>query len=199
MLLQQAIRQANASDRHDVIVTLTRAFESDPAARWMYPDSSRYHQHFPTLIDALGGRALDHDSAFRTEDFAGAALWLPPDVGPDEDALMTLVETSVDAHLKEAAFTMFEQMGHYHPSVPHWYLPLIGVAPERQGQGVGAALLTHALARCDADRLPAYLEATSNASVPLYRRHGFEVVAVIHSGASAPPIYPMVREPRSRG
>src|SRR5215510_9593936 len=96
MLVQQAIRQAKPSERDGVIDTITHAFESDPAARWMYPASSQYHRHFPTLIGALGGRALDHDSAFRTDDFAGAALWLPPDVGPDEEALMALVEMSVD-------------------------------------------------------------------------------------------------------
>jgi hypothetical protein len=56
--------------------------------------------------------------------------------------------------------------------------------------------MEHALRICDRDGTPAYLEATSLKSVPLYRRHGFEVVSVIQVG-SAPPLFPMVRPARS--
>jgi len=88
-------------------------------------------------------------------------------------------------------------MAEYHPAEPHWYLPLIGVAPAQQGHGYGSLLLEHAAERCDRERLPAYLESTSLRSVPLYRRHGFEVVGEIRRG-SAPPIFPMVRMPTAR-
>ena len=56
---------------------------------------------------------------------------------------------------------VIEQMGQHHPPEPHWYLPLIGVDPARQGQGLGAALMRPVLAKCDAAGLPAYLESTS--------------------------------------
>jgi ribosomal protein S18 acetylase RimI-like enzyme len=77
----------------------------------------------------------------------------------------------------------------------HWYLSLIGVVLARQGHGLGSALLRHALERCDRDHLPAYLESTNPANVPLYRRHGFEVVGTIQVGSS-PPMHPMVRAAR---
>jgi ribosomal protein S18 acetylase RimI-like enzyme len=83
-------------------------------------------------------------------------------------------------------------MGSFHPTEPHWYLPLIGVDPVRQGHGLGSALLRHGLARCDRDRVPAYLEATSMRSVPLYRQFGFEAVSEIKTQTS-PPIIPMFR------
>jgi ribosomal protein S18 acetylase RimI-like enzyme len=86
-------------------------------------------------------------------------------------------------------------MARYHPDGPHWYLPMIGVTPGHQGHGYGSLLLEHAVARCDREGLPAYLESTSPRSVGLYRRHGFEVVAEIRVG-NAPPIFPMLRTPR---
>jgi len=52
------------------------------------------------------------------------------------------------------------------------------------------------LAVCDGQRVPAYLEATSEASVPLYQRHGFEVLGMIQSDGT-PPIFPMLRRPRA--
>ena len=87
-------------------------------------------------------------------------------------------------------------MGKVHPTADHWYLPIIGVDPIAQGQGMGSALLADRLATCDADGLPAYLEATSERSRALYARHGFEIVEEIQFGAS-PPIWAMLREPRA--
>jgi ribosomal protein S18 acetylase RimI-like enzyme len=87
-------------------------------------------------------------------------------------------------------------MAAFHPDEPHWHLPLIGTDPSRQRNGDGSALLRHTLAVCDAQQLPAYLEATSAASVPLYQRHGFEVLGTIQSEGT-PPIFPMLRRPRA--
>jgi GNAT superfamily N-acetyltransferase len=123
------------------------------------------------------------------------ALWLPPGVGPDEEALMALLETTVGERERSAIFAMFEQMGSYHPSEEHWYLPLIGVEASRQGEGCGSALMRAALMLCDRDRRPAYLESTSRQSVPFYERHGFELRGEIQVGAS-PPIFPMLRPAR---
>ncbi|MCJ7787955.1 MAG: GNAT family N-acetyltransferase [Methyloceanibacter sp.] len=67
--------------------------------------------------------------------------------------------------------------------------------PALQGRGHVSALLRHTLSSCDADRMPAYLEATSARNVPFYRRHGFEAIGTIQLGAS-PPITPMLRKPR---
>ena len=86
-------------------------------------------------------------------------------------------------------------MGRYHTSEPHWYLPLIGVDPARQGKGYGAALMRHALAACDRDGMPAYLESTNPRNVPLYERHGFALLGTIQAGSS-PPIFPMLRTAR---
>jgi len=76
--------------------------------------------------------------------------------------------------------------------MPHWYLPLIGVDASHQRRGLGAALLRHALAACDRDGLPAYLEATSTGNIPLYERHGFRAVASLRVG-SCPTITAMWR------
>jgi ribosomal protein S18 acetylase RimI-like enzyme len=96
----------------------------------------------------------------------------------------------------EDARALFPQMEHYHPHEPHWYLPLIGVDPVQQGNGLGDALMAHALARCDQDRVPAYLESSNPRNISLYRRHGFEPLGEIRAGSS-PPLVPMLR--RARG
>jgi ribosomal protein S18 acetylase RimI-like enzyme len=88
----------------------------------------------------------------------------------------------------------FAAIERHHPDDPHWYLSVIGVAPDRQGQGLGSALLGHVLARCDADRVHAYLETSNRRNLPLYRRHGFQVREQFDV-PEGPPIWTMWRDP----
>jgi ribosomal protein S18 acetylase RimI-like enzyme len=127
--------------------------------------------------------------------FAGAALWLPPGIHPDEDALSYVLKSTVAKHRQENAFALFEQMGQYHPKEPHWYLPLIGVDPIHQGRGCGFTLMKHALLPCDREKKLAYLESTNPRNLSLYIRHGFEILGTIQVGDS-PPVFPMLRKPR---
>lgn len=174
---------------------VTLAFSTDPVARWMYPDPDQYLQHFPQFIRAFAGKSFEKGTAYLAPDFAGAALWLSPGVEPNEDALIGLFWESTSSEVQKDLFPLFEQMGAAHPKYPHWYLPMIGVEPSRQGSGVGSALMQHSLANCDADGLPAYLESSNPKNIPLYERFGFELVGTIKAG-EAPPLFPMLRKPQ---
>jgi ribosomal protein S18 acetylase RimI-like enzyme len=203
----KVVRVAGAAGAARAVAVVALAFGADPPTRWLYPDPQQYLLHATDFVRAFAGRAFAAGTADvvadeRPEagaddegDVAGAALWLPPGEHPDGDAVLALVEASVPAHLRPAAYAVFEQMDAHHPAAPHWYLPMIGVDPGRQGRGYGSALLRHALSRCDRQGLPAYLEATSAGSAALYRRHGFEAVGRIEAGG-IPPIVPMLRRPR---
>jgi ribosomal protein S18 acetylase RimI-like enzyme len=57
----------------------------------------------------------------------------------------------------------------------HWYLWVLGVQPDRQGQGFGGQLMAPILSQADRDGLPCYLETESERNVAFYRKHGFEV------------------------
>lgn len=188
------IKTATTADAAPAIDVVLLAFSADPAARWTWPDPQQYLRHFPSFVRAFGGKAFAHGSAYYVDGYAGASLWLPPDVHPDEDALITLLQGTVSGQMQKDVFAVFEQMGRYHPREPHWYLPLIGVDPPQQGKGYGAALLQHALPQCDRANKLAYLESTNPKNIPLYERHGFEVLGTIQVGAS-PPIFPMLRKP----
>jgi len=56
-------------------------------------------------------------------------------------------------------------------------------------------LLQHTLAQTDARGLQSYLESSNPANIPLYQRHGFEVIREIRVGGS-PVVTPMLRQPR---
>jgi len=191
-----AILLAEARHAERVFATLTLAFAADPPTRWLFPESEQFVLHFPTFARALGGVALARQTAVATGDHSAVALWLAPDAASDEEALVRLVEEDVAPQKRAVMAAVVEQMVRRHPREPHWYLPLIGVEPARQGKGLGAALMQVALARCDAAGLPAYLESTNPRNRPLYERHGFGAVGEIRVG-DCPPIVPMLRRARS--
>lgn len=189
------VKRVTAANEDAAIDVVVRAFSADPAARWLYPDANQYSVNFPNFVKAFGGKAFEHGSAYSIDDYRGAALWLPPDVHADEDALAGLIQRSVPEHRLEEVFSVFQQMDSYHPSEPHWYLPLIGVDPALQRRGYGSALMEHALIQCDRDQKLAYLESSNPKNITLHQRHGFELLGTIRVGAS-PPICPMLRKPR---
>lgn len=189
-----AIRDVTAADEAAVVDTIVLAFAADPVPRWVWPCARDYLAAMPKMVRAFGGGAFGR-GALCTADHSGAALWLPPGVDPDEDKLGEVMQSTVAPERRNDVFAAFEQMAKFHPSEPHWYLPLIGVDPVHQGNGRGDALMVCALERCDRERAPAYLEATNARNAAFYRRHGFEAIGTIQAGSS-PPLVPMLRQPR---
>jgi ribosomal protein S18 acetylase RimI-like enzyme len=190
-----SIKTATGSDEAAIIDVVLLAFSADPAARWTWPDPTQYLTHFPSFVRTLGGKAFAHQSAHYVDGYAGAALWLPPGIQPDEEALMTLLQSTASPQAQKDGVTLFEQMGRYHPREAHWFLPFIGIDPYHQGKGHGGALLQHALIPCDRDQTLAYLESSNSKNIPLYERQGFELLGTIQVGTS-PPVFPMLRKPR---
>ena len=190
-----ANKASTASDRQNIMAVLTLAFSVDAGVRWVYPDPQQYLECFAEFTSAFAGAAFDCGSAYFAEGYTGAALWLPPGVHPDEQRLEVLFDRTLPSRKAELQ-KVFDEMAGYHPSEPHWYLPLIGVDPTYQGKGVGSALLQHALGECDRDGKQAYLESTSPQGTALYERHGFEVLGTIEADGAPMVLWPMLREPR---
>jgi len=189
------VRRARVDEMPQTIASIVAAFLTDPIARFAWPSPHDHLRAMPLATQAFAGGSFAHGAAWVSADFCGAALWLPPGVHPDGEALERVFgESAKPEHLADLVATL-EKMVQYHPDEPHWYLPMIGVEPNAQGRGIGAALLRHALARCDDDGLPAYLESSNARNIPLYERHGFEVMGEIRMGA-APLVTPMLRRPR---
>ncbi len=183
------------SERDRAINTIVLSFATDPIARWVWPDGSSYLKAMPRFTAAFGGGAIEHGTAFSAGGGKAAALWLPPGTGPDEAAMEKVLEETLRPEIAEDMAGVLEGMAEFHPHEPHWYLPMIGCDPHWIGKGFGAALMKHALEKCDEDGLPAYLESSNSRNISLYQRHGFEIIGEIQSGAS-PVLTPMLRQAR---
>jgi GNAT superfamily N-acetyltransferase len=189
-----SVKTALQEEENAVTGAIIAAFLTDPLVRWLLPEAHRYFATMPGLIRGFAGAAFANESAYHVGAYAGAALWLPPGIHFDEEALTSLFHRNLAKDKVENAFAFFEEMGKYHPEEPHWYLPAIGVDPLHQGHGYGSALMKHALQRCDQEQKLAYLESSNPRNLSLYIRHGFEIIGTIRV-ADSPPMFPMLRKP----
>jgi GNAT superfamily N-acetyltransferase len=138
------------------IDSIVMGFAADPILRWLYPEPHSYLTNSPALIQLFGGRAFEHSSAYHIQNYAGAALWLPPGVHPDEEGMVENMQGNFDGAKLDEIFSIFEQMDDFHPQ-PCWHLAFISVDPVQQNNGFGSALMERTLEAVDRDKKLAYL------------------------------------------
>ncbi|MBM7088920.1 GNAT family N-acetyltransferase [Streptomyces sp. S12] len=198
-----AIRTAGEQDRERVVRLLDAAFQDDPVSSWVFPGEEYRRTTHHRLMASFTDIVMADGWIDLTEDGAACALWLPvpaDDHGggaDEEDDGPALVREAVDPD-NERVELIGRLTAGIHPSGrAHAYLWMIGVAPGRQGEGLGTALIGAVLDRCDRTGLPAYLEASSARSRTLYERLGFEAAGEPLALPDGPYMWPMWREPRT--
>jgi GNAT superfamily N-acetyltransferase len=194
-MVSTSFRSVGADETATALATLASAFSSDPVERWLYPDEQQYAEQFPRFLAAFGGRAFDQGTVWATPNLSAVALWLPPTVEPDGQAIVEVLTETVAPEQHQEMYDVLDQMEEAHPTYPHWYLPWLGVEAQAQGAGVGGRLLAFGLDVVDQSGLPAYLETPNPRTVPLYERHGFRVTGAT-TCATCPPITFMTRAAR---
>jgi ribosomal protein S18 acetylase RimI-like enzyme len=85
-------------------------------------------------------------------------------------------------------------VGEHEPPEPLLYLSHIGVVPERQGQGLGTALMLDGLT-AQGQGVPAWLETSRADNVAYYERFGFRTVEDADAPDRGPHIWFMRRDP----
>lgn len=196
-------RRATLADAGKVATTLARAFATDPVVDYFVRADSQRERALATWFDfAVKRFGLPGGETWMSADARAAALWLPP---PQTALRMSLVEEvqALPVFLSVVGLSRIARMQRLrtvfdanHPKPPHWYLFFLAVDPDAQGQGLGSAILKATLAPIDATGADAYLEASSEKNVPLYLRHGFEVVSEFAPEPTGPKLWGMWRKAR---
>ncbi|MBK3383851.1 GNAT family N-acetyltransferase [Streptomyces sp. DEF1AK] len=192
-----ATRTAGAADRDQVAALLDTAFHDDPVSGWVFPEEEHRRAVHGLFMGCFLDASLAGGRVDLLEDGSAAALWLSVPAGEpeEEDDMPALMRRTADPD-NERAELVGRLTGAIHPTErAHAYLLLIAVAPDRQGEGLGTALLMPVLEQCDRDGLPAYLEASSARSRELYLRLGFADRGEPLRLPDGPLMWPMWREP----
>ena len=189
------VSTATKSEEDGVLATLTLAFSTDPGVRWYFPAPAQYYSYFPEFSKAYGGKAFDHETAYYVGEYVGAALWLPPDVQPDIDAIGGVMQAALPEEKLALVGDFIERVENSHPTDPFWELAILGVEPAQQRNGYGSLLLEPVLEQCDREGIPAFLISSNVQNLSFYLRHGFEIADTIQY-PTMPPFFPMRRDPQ---
>jgi ribosomal protein S18 acetylase RimI-like enzyme len=191
------LRPAQLGEASDI---LARAFQDDPAWRWIIPDVRRRAALLPWLFrvgfDMAAAEVWTTEGAVR-----GAARWQPPGrpptrLGPTLRALVAAPIRLGGATGRYLAYgRAVETLRMRVAPWPHWYLAGIGVDPAEQRRGIGSALLRPGLEASARDGLPAVLLTNSERNLSFYERGGFRVAGEGETPEGGPHAWAMVRNP----
>ena len=191
------VRLAEAEDVPELASMLSRAFTDDPVASYIFPGRDRADQLRRFFELQIDHNYLHRGEVYLVDDGRAAAMWMPPSprgVRPLDllahARLLGLLSTRFFATRRLSLM-----LAARHPRGDHYYLGTIGTDPLFQGQGLGSALLTPVLARCDTRRLGAYLECSKLENVAFYARHGFAVTDEVRPPGGGPTLWLMWRNP----
>ncbi len=196
------VARAGRGDAAVLVDILTAAFGDEPLLNWWLKQGDAKERARRGFFDhAVRGGVHPKAEFWRFGD-AAAAIWTPPgatafDLSPWRTLLVLPRLMSIAGRRGlNRALELGAILTAHHPSEPHAHLVFLGVRPDRQGQGLGSAILKRTLADVDQAHLPAYLETATEANVRLYQRYGFDVSAELRCPPDGPAFWTMLRPAR---
>jgi N-acetylglutamate synthase-like GNAT family acetyltransferase len=198
--LDVEVRKATNADAPALTEALARAFDDDPLVNWMCAQDERRTQRVHAAMDlSLRKLGMPHGEVYTTGQIHGGSLWAPPGkwkMGILQQILLTPQMIRITS-LRRMNTVMggINALEKKHPAVPHFYLFVLGVDTQYQGQSIGTQLMRPVLERCDREGIPAYLESSKEKNVPLYERNGFKVTEEYNVPNGGPKIWLMWRDP----
>jgi len=181
---------------------LARAFHDDPLMEYILRDEDKRLAQLDWFMRAGAKYGTMYGEVHTTpESVDGAACWLPPgeaDMSPIRMMRAGMIWAPFKVGL--SGFSRFmkvmnvmEELHKRDMPDPHWYLMILGVDTEKQGQGIGGSLIQPVLARADSEGLSCYLETMKEINVAFYSKHGFE--AVVEDDLDDGPHYWTMKRP----
>jgi ribosomal protein S18 acetylase RimI-like enzyme len=193
-------RLASPQDSADVVEILVSAFYDDPTWSWAFPDPSRRAEQHRRWWGLFVAGAMRFPWVWLTRGNTATSVWIPPNEEEFSEEQAAAMEPLLVELLGAGASRVLqgvEMFDRAHPQgVPHFYLTLLATSTEHRGHAYGLRLMAENLRQIDDAGMPSYLEASNPANVPLYMRHGFEVLGSFTLPDSGPEVFTMWRDPQ---
>lgn len=132
----------------------------------------------------------------------GASIWSKPINGPLAKQIVREKKAFIRQHLGEPTLKKYRDIVEFmsqsaNDIVPadSWYLSIVGIAPQFQGQGLGGSLVKPILDKADKLGVPSYAETFTPRNRNFYNRLGYQAVASFVEPVTSSEYWIMFREP----
>lgn len=186
-----------------------QAFADDPVFNYLIPDDPELRfQALTWLTSKAIAYCIHYRHVYTTSDLQGIAAWLPP--GAFSSHPLGLLQMALQLQLYALPSKVgWNRLGRWlnllsvteqaHQQdmgdLPHWYLGMMVVHPNFQGQGVGSRLLRPILQQASDRGLACYLATFTEQAVCFYQKNGFEIVRNQKIAPDAPPFWALKLNP----
>lgn len=174
------IRIARPEDRGGVVDTVVQAFAADPA--WTFLLGDHYSEHAPAFAGALFDGRVDDGTVWITAEPGGVAMWDRPrsdGTSPPRHHIWDPYRRLVGEQSWSRLEAYESACDRVKPAQPYWYLGVLATHPDRQGQGIGSALIGSGVARADEAGTDCCLETSSLGNREFYERRGFTIASPV--------------------
>ena len=202
-----SVQSLQKRDIRRALPAMVRSFWTYAEAVHLLPDESRRRRVLPRylrsdMIDAASFGLLL--GAVAENEIVGAAAWLPPAGYPVSTSrqlrqvldLLPALPWALGAG-REALRGQRENRRHHVDFPPHFYLRALGVDPDAQGHGHGAALLAPVLERADREHAGCFLTTVTRENTGWYERFGFAIASEYQPTDTWPTVWAMWRDPKT--
>lgn len=180
-----AMKKAGPADRAIVVEILAASFKSDPHVNWLL-EESQHPDKLKILIEYVVDETFSKGEIYLADDHTAAALWDSEEkekvslrsIARNWSFLFRIGWKATKRNIETGAL-IHDQ---YPKSGPYGHLYLIGVLPERQGQGRGSALMDPMIESMGKRSIPIYVETANPTNVEIYKKKGFAVFHTIPCG-----------------
>ncbi|MEO8477290.1 MAG: GNAT family N-acetyltransferase [Actinomycetota bacterium] len=191
------LRTANRGDIEAVVDTAARALDAEAMLRWSFGEQ-RFEERIRRHFAHYDGENVRRGWVRLVADGAGIAVWIPPEAREEHGAIPAAppgqeAEILGDHTDRHAEFWSWVEA--HEPPEPLLYLSHIAVVPERQGRGLGSALMRDGLGRSQELGVPAWLETSRGENAAYYEAYGFRTVVEEDAPGGGPHIWFMRRDP----
>lgn len=181
----EGLIKLNKSHIKPAAEVLVTAFRNYPLLQYFFPDEQDRAKVASYFFQVVLNYGIHYCEVYATSPgMEGIAIWVPSDKLPMTfwRVLRSVPLSVILGFVRNGAGRMkrsSDYMDTRHKRLApdkHWYLQVIGVSPQFQGQGYSGKLIRPMLARIEREYIPCYLETLDERNVKIYEHFGFEMI-----------------------
>ncbi len=177
------IRLLHNGEEKKLAISISLAFFYDPMAVYLMPDERKRLRTLNWVLTGMMQYCRKWGAVFTNDDLTAGSAWLLP--GHTTMSSLRVLRTN----LWQMPFRMGlqgsqrfgevdKELSRAHNSLvsgDHWYLLMLGTAPQTQGSGAGSAALEVGMSHAAKAGVPVYCETMTEQNVEFYTKRGFEI------------------------